>query len=280
MSETVLLLHPGAMGASVGAALRGNGHTVRWVMQGRGAQTAKRAQSAGLVGARTLREGLAQATAVFSVCPPHAAEAVARSVREAGFRGLYVDANAVSPATAERIGGIVGAGFVDGGIIGPPAWRPGLARLYLSGARAAQVAAWFAGSPLEARAIDGAASALKMCYAAWTKGSAALLLAVRALAERQGVTPVLLEEWGLSQAGLAERSERSAKGVGAKAWRFEGEMREIAATFGEAGLPQGFHAAAAEVYHGISALKEAPEATLERAVALLLAEAIPRGESL
>ena len=275
MSESVLLLHPGAMGASVGAALRSNGHIAHWVKQGRGTATAQRAASAGLIGAGTLQEGLASANAVFSVCPPHAAEAVARAVKAAGFGGLYVDANAVAPATADRIRGIIGPGFVDGGIIGPPAWRPGLARLYLSGERAAEVAAWFKGSPLEARAIDGSASALKMCYAAWTKGSAALLLAVRALAGREGVTAALLEEWGLSQPGLAERSERSAGAVGPKAWRFEGEMREIAATFSQAGLPDGFHAAAAETYLRISALKDAPQATLEQAVALLLEDAIP-----
>jgi len=269
MTERILLLHPGAMGASVGAALRGNGHAVSWLPAGRSAETAQRAQAADLAPADTLAGALAEADAVLSVCPPHAAVTVAETVAAEGFAGLYVDANAVSPATAARIRGIVGVGFVDGGIIGPPAWRGGQARLYLSGCHAERVAAWFAGSPLEARPVPGSASALKMCYAAYTKGSAALLLAIRALAAREGVSAALLEEWGISQPGLGERSERSAAAVGAKAWRFEGEMREIAATFAAAGLPDGFHAAAAEMYRRLAPLKDAAQVDVAQALALL-----------
>lgn len=269
MTERILLLHPGAMGASVGAALRGNGHAVWWLPAGRSAETAQRAQAADLAPADALAGALAEVDAVLSVCLPHAAVTVAETVAAEGFAGLYVDANAVSPATAARINGIVGVGFVDGGIIGPPAWRAGQARLYLSGHHAERVAAWFAGSPLEARPVPGSASALKMCYAAYTKGSAALLLAIRALAAREGVSAALLEEWGISQPGLGERSERSAAAVGAKAWRFEGEMREIAATFAAAGLPEGFHAAAAETYRRLAPLKDVAQVDVAQALALL-----------
>lgn len=270
MSERILLLHPGAMGASLGAALRANEHGVRWVAQGRSPATVRRAQDAGLTATDGLEDAIRAVDHVLSVCPPHAAVAVAEAVMAAGFEGTYVDANAVSPDTARRIGTVVGSGFVDGGIVGPPAWRPGVTRLYLSGPGALDVAGWFSGTLVDARAVSGSASALKMCYAAFTKGSSALLLAIRALAEREGVTDALLAEWALSQPGLPERSAATAVSTSAKAWRFEGEMREIAATFDAAGLPGGFHAAAAEVFGRMSPLKDAADSNIERVVAHLL----------
>jgi hypothetical protein len=89
---------------------------------------------------------------------------------------------------------------------------------------------------------------VKRAYASWTKGSAALLLAARAMARAQGVEDVLLAEWGLSQPGLEERSARAAGSAAGKGWRWVAEMEEIAATMGAAGLPKGFHLAAAEIY--------------------------------
>ena len=257
---TVVLLHPGTMGASIGAALTGNGHDVTWVSAGRSEATRERAERAGLKDAGCLAEALADAEMAFSVCPPEAAVELATQVAETGFEGLYVDANAVSPATARRIEGLHGKCLVDGGIIGPPAWRPGVTRLYLSGPRAETVAALFEGSLMDARAIDGgvgAASAVKMCYAAFTKGSSALLLGIRAVAESNGVTDQLLAEWDISQAGLGARSAGTAKSTSPKAWRFEGEMLEIASTFAEAGLPDQFHKAAAEIYSRMAGLKHA-----------------------
>ena len=257
----VLLLHPGAMGASIGAALVGRGHRTFWVADGRSTQTADRARDAGLTRVESMSAALAETAVVISVCPPHAAVDVARSVVEAGFDGIYVDGNAVSPGTAETVHGLFGARYVDGGIVGPPAWREGATRFYLSGERAAEVAGLFDGSLVDARAIGAGAtkaSALKMAYAAFTKGSSALLLAIRALAERNGVSDELLAEWDISQPGLRSRSAGTAKSTSLKAWRFEGEMREIAATFAQAGLPSGFHEAAAEVYARMADLKDTP----------------------
>ncbi|HKE80450.1 MAG TPA: DUF1932 domain-containing protein, partial [Solirubrobacteraceae bacterium] len=135
----------------------------------------------------------------------------------------------------------------------------------LSGAGAGQVAQIFAGTALEARPVDGgatAASAVKMAYAGWTKGTAALLLALRALAREQGVEDALLAEWAMSQPGLAERSDGAARSAAAKGWRWVAEMEEIAATMAAAGLPDGFHAAAAEVFRArpATAPSEAPTA--------------------
>ena len=241
-SSTVGLLHPGEMGAAVGAVLRGQGHRVLWASDGRSAETRARADEAGLEDVGSVSQ-VAEADVVFSVCPPHAALEVARSAR---FSGVYVDANAVSPATAAKVSDVVDE-FVDGGIVGSPPREPGTTRLYLSGERAADVAALFAGSALDARVVSNA-SAVKMAYAAWTKGTAAMLLAIRELARREGVEEPLLAEWDLSQPELRDRHARALRSAEAKGWRWVGEMEEIAATFEADGLPGGFHRAAAEVY--------------------------------
>src|SRR5262245_30048821 len=180
------------MGASVGAAARCQTE-VLWASHGRSEATRRRALESGLVDAGDLDSILQQSGVVMAVCPPHAALELAQQVADAGFRGLYVDANAVSPETATAIARTVedaGARFVDGAIIGPPAHRAGTTRLFLAGDQAERVARIFSGSPLDAIALAApppAASALKMAYAAYTKGTTALLLAIRALARRHGV---------------------------------------------------------------------------------------------
>ena len=239
---TVGLLHPGEMGAAVGAVLRGQGIRVVWASEGRSAETRARAEAAGLEDVGSV-DTVAQSDVVFSICPPHAALGVARSAR---FSGVYVDANAVSPATAADVAKAVGE-FVDGGIVGSPPREPGTTRLYLSGERAGDVAKLFDGSVLDARVVANA-SAVKMAYAAWTKGTAAMLLAIRELARREGVEATLVAEWELSLPELRERHERAERSAAAKGWRWVAEMEEIAATFEADGLPGGFHRAAAEVY--------------------------------
>ena len=259
------LLHPGEMGASVGAAARAAGAEVLWASEGRSRATRERAERAGFRDAGDLGALLGRSGVVLSVCPPHCAMDLAGEVAERGFAGLYVDANAIAPAASREIEGMIveaGGSCVDGGIIGPPARERGSTRLYLSGARAGEVAALFEGSVLGAEVIDarvGRASALKMAYAAWTKGSDALLLAVRSYALAEGVEEALVREWGLSQAGLAVRSERAGGSAG-KAWRFEGEMHQIGHAFGDAGLPEGFHRAAASVYRSLRGYKDVESA--------------------
>lgn len=273
------ILHPGEMGARVGAVARAVGTPVSWASSGRSDASRRRATEAGLDDKQDLQRLAAVCDVILSVCPPEAAVAQAEKVAATGFVGIFVDANAVASTTAAAVGKIVtetGARYVDGGIIGPPPLRAGTTRLYLSGEDAGAVAALFGGSMLEAIVVGphpGAASALKMCYAAWTKGSAAMLTAIRALAQGLGVEAALLAEWQLSQPGLEDRSVAAARNNAFKAWRFAGEMREIAATFEAARLPGGFHEAAAEIYARLADYKDC-ETTPELAeiIATLLAE--------
>jgi hypothetical protein len=295
---TIGLLHPGEMGAAVGQCLAAAGHRVLWAPAGRSAATGARAAAAGLT-ACELAEMVRRCDLIMSVCPPHAALDIARQVT--GFGGIYLDANAISPATAREVAGLVeagGASYVDGGIIGTPPVTPGFIRLYLSGPQAGEVRDLFEASPVDARVVDhgtgaaagtaaagtaaagtaaagaigvggvvGSASAVKMAYASWTKGTAALLLAARALARAEGVEETLLAEWSISQPGLDERSARAAESATAKGWRWIAEMEEIAATMAAAGLPGGFHQAAAEIYRRFSPADRAgEEAALEAQV--------------
>ena len=114
------------MGAAVGRCLTGAGYEVLWASEGRGPQTAARARAARLTDAGTPAEVADRADVILSICPPHAALDVAWAVQ--GFGGLFVDANAVSPATAREVSLMVeegGATYVDGGIIGMPPASPG-----------------------------------------------------------------------------------------------------------------------------------------------------------
>ena len=243
------VLHPGEMGAAVGAVARAD---VWWAPEGRSEATAARAQDAGLQPS-AVDELLRRCTVVLSICPPHAALDVARAVAAHGYGGIYCDANAVSPATAREVAAVVearGATCVDGGIVGGPpttSWS----RLYLSGAEAAAVAAIFEGTRLEPALLDaeiGTASAFKMLYAGFTKGTAALLIALADAAEQLGLASALRAEWERSLPDVPEQLAGARRSAAAKGWRWVAEMREIAATLRAAGQPGGFHDAAAEVF--------------------------------
>jgi 3-hydroxyisobutyrate dehydrogenase-like beta-hydroxyacid dehydrogenase len=259
-ATTIGLINPGAMGASVGAAAGTSGARVIWAGDRRSADTRARAERAELIDCGTTAKLADEADIILSVCPPHAAEDVAVEIAERGFRGIYVEGNAIAPPRTRSIASRItaaGSTFVDGGIIGGPAWHADAGtRFYLSGPSAPEIARLFSGSPLEAVVISdeiGAASALKMCFAAYTKGSTALLSAILGLADHQGVRADLERQWGDA---FTTKTHAQVAANTAKAWRFAGEMREIAATFASAAMPDGFHLAAAEIFERLSGFKD------------------------
>jgi 3-hydroxyisobutyrate dehydrogenase-like beta-hydroxyacid dehydrogenase len=272
--QTIAILHPGEMGAAIGTRLRAKGLRVLWASAGRGAATRDRARQADLEDAGTLAEVLSASAIALSVCPPHGALGLAREVAANQYRGVYVDANAVAPATVRAAAEAIEAGggtFVDGGIIGPPPRDGTGARLSLSGPDAARLAPLLSSGELVARALEepvGAASALKAAFAAWNKGATALATAARALAAHAGVGDELVEEWQATQPDALKRIEQM-RGAARKAWRWTGEMEEIVAAFAEAGLPDGFHLAACEIYARLASFKDAR--TMPSADAILVA---------
>ena len=272
---TIALLHPGEMGSAIGACAVAHGLKVLCALEGRSANSRRRAVAAGLQDAGTLEAAVAKADMVLSVCPPHAALALARRVAAYGFKGLFVDANAIAPATARmaaRVIGESGAGFVDGGIIGaPPAkGRPG--RLYLSGERAAEVVKLFAGSDVHTFDLDGPvgkASALKACFASWSKGTWALLASIYTVARAEGVDQALRAQWSQSHPDLVKQLDAPSLNP-AKAWRWISEMEEIAFTYKSAGVPEGFFLAAADLYRRLEQYKDDPsKPSIEKVSAVL-----------
>jgi hypothetical protein len=247
--STILLVHPGMMGAAIAQELIAGGHKVSWVPGGRSKETVERAA------ALALEEwnGVDRHDVVLSICPPAAAQRVAAEFGRAG--SVYVDANAISPSRASAIAAEVHGGggvYVDAAIIGaPPRVGAAPARLYLSGPSAADVARQLAsrgGLELIVLGPPFAASALKMTYAAWTKVSSALLLAARAAADRLEIADILLSEWRYSQPELLARYEEAVAEAGQKGWRWTDEMRQIASTFRDCGLPAEFGIGAAKVF--------------------------------
>src|SRR2546428_768014 len=147
------------------------------------------------------------------------------------------------------------------GVLNPGGKGMGVGAAGRSGGGPDRIGALLPAGPLQAIVVPGgpgAASTVKMAYASWTKGSAALLLAVCALASAEGVEDALVREWKISQPDLSARAEGAARSNAKKAWRFVGEMEEIAATFAAAGLPDAFHQGAAEIYRRLEVYKDGP----------------------
>ena len=254
------VLHPGAMGAAVGSALKTTAGVVIWAAAGRSITTSKRAELADLVSVPDVAELARRADVIVSVCPPDAAVTVAEQVAAAlgdrPDRPLYVDVNAVAPDTVQAVGKLLGADHVvDGSIIGPPPWEPGQTVLWLSGAAAPAVAELFAGTPFAVRVLGtrlGPASALKACFALQSKALPTIWLAMAAAADGYGVRAELrgeLDRMGADAAALDGPGSRAA----ANAWRWAGEMDEAAAALAAVDVPDGFSRAAAEMYRRVAA---------------------------
>jgi 3-hydroxyisobutyrate dehydrogenase-like beta-hydroxyacid dehydrogenase len=254
--ETVAVVAPGDMGHAVAARLKAGGLRVATCLAGRSARTRALAAAAGVEDLGDDATLVRAADLLLSILVPAQAEALARriaaAVQRTGTDLLYVDCNAIAPQTACEVGRIVesaGARFVDAGIIGPPPKRGATGtRFYASGAAAAEFAE-LRDHGLDVRVIGdcaGDASAVKMCYAALTKGTTAIMTELLIAAERLGVSEPLRAELEESQPEMLQRMRQSVPAMVPKAHRWVGEMEEIARTFAAAGLtPLTFGGAAA-----------------------------------
>ena len=259
--NTVAILSPGDMGSGVGYALGQHEFDVITCLRGRSARTRELASAAGFRDAPTLGLMASQADLVLCITVPENAVAVAEAAAEAigssGADVVYADCNAVSPDTARRIEAIIaGAGgrFVDGGIIGGPPTRGAPPRFYVSGEHTGAV------MELDGKGIVvkdmgeeiGRGSGIKMCYAALTKGTSTLQIALLAAAQSLGVADELREEFAYSQPNALNQMEGGISRLPPNAHRWIGEMNEIAATFAAAGVTPAFHQGAAEIYRLLS----------------------------
>lgn len=260
---TIGIVSPGAMGSGLARAYVAGGCRVVATVAGRSDRSRRLAEAGPFELLPDLDAVVRSALIVLSVVPPAEAATVAASVAQAaartGSRPLVVDANAISPDSVERVRALLaaeGLSLVDGSISGgPPTPESGVpTRLYLSGARAQEVAD-LPSPGLDARVLGaepGTASALKMCTASYYKGTTALLAHAVLTAERHGVVEELLDDLSESFPHLGDRAARSLAMAVTKSARFVGEMREIAATQGAAGLPPDLFEALALVYDELS----------------------------
>ena len=283
--RTVAILSPGEMGSATGNVLTMGGLRVVTCLEGRSRKTREQAAAAGIEDLPDLETLVRESDLILSiVAPAHArdlATAVAAAIERAGARPLFVDCNAISPTTVTEIARIVetaGARFADAGIIGnPPKPGPQSTRYYVSGEHAPEVASLNANG-LDVRVVGekvGQASALKMCYAALTKGLTALATELHVAAERTGMDEHLRTELELSQPELLRWIRRMVPTMPPKAWRWVGEMEEIADTFESLGLTPRMLEGAADIYR--LAEQASATGTLEEVVGRLAAEVRPPG---
>ena len=260
MIPVVAVIAPGMMGAAVGRRLTDHGLKVLTSLKGRSAETVKRAQAAGMVDASD--EELAATDFVLSILPPGDAVALAQrlvpALSASNAKPIYVDCNAISPPTLERVAAAIaptGSPLVDAGIIGSPP-QPGDAgpRFYASGPHAPRFAA-LKQYGLDIRVLEGpltAASALKMSYAGITKGTQALAAVMMLAASRAGSADALFKELEFSQPHMLAWLKRSLSLMPPKAYRWIAEMHEIADFVGEDPSGHELYVGAAHFYEQIA----------------------------
>jgi 3-hydroxyisobutyrate dehydrogenase-like beta-hydroxyacid dehydrogenase len=261
--KTVAILSPGDMGSGVGRALKAHGHDVITCLAGRGEGSRSRAIRAGFREVPSLEAMVSAADIVLSILPPESAPQIARDVaramRAAGKKPPYADCNAIAPETARAVGATItaaGAEFIDGGIIGMPPGKSDLpTRIYVSGPRAELM------MELDGKGITikpsgpeiGRASAIKMCYAAVSKGTNALHTAALVAAEALGVGRDVRDELKASAPGVYDRMQKVVPWLAADAARWAGEMVEIAKAFDACGVTPKFHQGAADIFRLLDA---------------------------
>jgi L-threonate 2-dehydrogenase len=256
MTPVVAIVAPGAMGAGIGKLLASHGVRVLTSLAGRSEATAARAREAGLIAASD--EEIAAADFVLSILPPGDALALAQRfapvLAASNAKPVYVDCNAINPATVERVAAAIapaGCPFVDAGIIGPPP-KDGDAgpRVYASGVTAVRVAG-LRQYGLDVRLLDGplsAASALKMSYAGINKGAQAIGAAMMLAAVRAGSADALFDELSFSQKELLAQFKQQLPKMPAKAYRWIAEMQEIAGFVADDPAARDLYEGAARFY--------------------------------
>jgi putative dehydrogenase len=256
MNPVVAVIAPGMMGGAVGGRLVENGLKVITSLAGRSAETAARAKKYGLTAASD--EEIASADFILSILPPSDALGLAQrfapALTASNSKPVFVECNAVSPPTVERIAAMIaptGAPFVDVGIIGgPPKTGDAGPRLYASGANAPRFAT-LKQFGLDIRVLGGgatAASALKMSYAGMTKGTQALNAVMLLASMRGGTSDALIAELKASQPQLLAWLKGYLASMPPKAYRWVGEMHEIADFVGEDPAGHELYVGAAHFY--------------------------------
>ncbi len=265
------VISPGDMGQAVAQSLKNSGYTVHTALDGRSERTRALALAAGLNDCGTMQKVVATCDLVLSILNPAAAvdnaRAAAAAMQAAGRRCVFVDCNAIAPQTAHEINAIIraaGGECIDAGIIGPPPRGKASMRLYVSGPQAAMLEQ-LGSAGINVRVMSeriGDASAIKMCYASYTKGAVALGVEMLMTARRLGVDAALDAELQGSLADAHRWILSRLTVMPPKAHRWVPEMLEIAKTFEGVNLTPRILQGAADMYEMIAQTalgRESPE---------------------
>jgi len=255
--KTIAIQSPGDMGHAVGKVLKENGFDVITCLSGRSERTTELAKAGGFRIVETVDDVVNEADLILSILVPSRAKELASEVSKAFIRtqatAYFVDCNAISPNSSKEICEIInstGGTFIDGGIVGGAPTKGDTPRFYVSGPEAEVV------TQLDQKGIIvkvvgsnvGQASGIKMCYAALTKGTNTLQVALLTAAHKMGLIEQLKEEFEFSQQGALNAMESGISRLPANSHRWIGEMEEISSTFQSLGITPYFHKGAADVY--------------------------------
>ena len=256
MINTVAIMSPGDMGHSVGLELKKHGIDVITCLEGRSDRTKLLAARGGFRIVENFDQMVVEADLLLSIMVPSNAQQfaiqIAKSIDSTKGNLIFVDCNAISPKNSKNISDIItdaGGQYVDGGIIGNSPANGDTPRFYVSGPGGNSVLS-LDGKGIAVKFIGdqiGQASGIKMCYAALTKGTNTLQVALLLMAEKMGLLDQLVEEFSSSQSNVLESMEKSIKKLPANAHRWIGEMQQIASTFEDFGLTSDFHKGAEKI---------------------------------
>jgi 3-hydroxyisobutyrate dehydrogenase-like beta-hydroxyacid dehydrogenase len=226
--------------------------------------TRERAENVGVKCVPSTAALVKDADLIVSIVVPSAAKRVATKVAKAAAKSgrrnlLYLDANAISPMTADEIGKVLqpsGVDFVDGCIIGSATKMDKGAVVYVSGPQAAKI------QELEPYGFSvkvlgptvAQASAFKVVYAGLTKGLQGLFVELLMGAKRFGLLDEILKRYEESFPGLLDKVTSSIVGLRTHAARRAEEMDELKRTFGYHGMKAFMAPAAQKVLQSIAEL--------------------------
>jgi putative dehydrogenase len=260
--QRVGILSIGEMGYHWARMLKEHGVEVLTSTRGRSEVTQKRAENAGVKPA-PLSRLVGEVDLIVSIVVPSAARKIAAQVAKALVKAgrkdcLYLEANAISPMTADAVGQILAqaeAGFVDGCIIGSAA-KLSRAVVYVSGPRAEELRALkdFGFTVEVLGAKTGQASAFKIVYAGLTKGLQALLTELLLGARKFDLLQEIMRRYEESFPGLVGKVGGSIAALPVHAGRRAEEMRELGETFRHHGLKAVIAPATKKVLEQIAAL--------------------------
>jgi 3-hydroxyisobutyrate dehydrogenase-like beta-hydroxyacid dehydrogenase len=262
--QRIGIMSIGEMGFHWAKLLKSHGVDVLTYDKNRGEVSRKRAENAGVKSLPSMMALVREAELIVSIVVPFAAKRVATKVANAAMKAgrkdlLYLDANAISPMTADDIAKTLipaSVNFVDGCIIGAASKMGKGTIVYVSGPDAARLC------DLESFNIPvkvlgpstNQASAFKVVYAGLTKGLQGLFCELLMGARCFGLLNEIRAQYEESFPGLLDKVSSSIVGLRIHAGRRAEEMDELKRTFNHHNMKSYMAPAVQKVLEAVAGL--------------------------